>query len=135
MRKHFDMALPWSNSFSFTNMLVVLDVAFFRIFLLYSFFIYFFMLLFFAPAYIPFVAFISFTAYTCSGILQLLIQLYYSDRQFEDFEILMSTFIMYPYRFLQKIIRLLSVTEEFFLRRSYHDKYVPRRVGDATIQW
>ncbi len=135
MRKHFDMAIPGSDSFSFTNMLVVLDVAFFRIFLLYSFWFYFIWLLLFCPEGIPLVMIVSFTAYTLSSMVQMSIQLYYSHTPLLDFEIMLYAFLMYPYRFLEKTIRLISVTEEFLFRRSYEDKYVPRRVGRETIHW
>lgn len=135
MRKHFDMALPGSDSYSFRNMLIVADVFFFRIFLLYSFFIYFVWLAFIRPQYLPFVMFVSFVAYTLSSMVQLTVQMYYSDRPAEDMEIMFYALIMLPYRFAEKVCRLFSVTEEFLLRRSYADRYVPRRVGDATIHW
>ena len=39
------------------------------------------------------------------------------------------------YQLFRKVARLLSVTEELFLRRSFHDNYVPPRVRDATWHW
>ncbi|MBS1258928.1 MAG: hypothetical protein MAG551_01992 [Candidatus Scalindua arabica] len=135
MRKHFDMAIPGSDSYSFTNMLVILDVFFLRIFLNYSFFFYFTTAILFAPAYSPLILSLTFMGYFFSNCLQMAIQLYYSEEPLEDLKILSASLIMYPYRLGQRIIRLISVTEEIFARRSYRDPYVPSRVGEATIHW
>jgi hypothetical protein len=56
------MAIPGSGSFSFTNMLVFLDVLYFRIFLCYSFFVYFTVTVFLHPLYIPLIFLLTFLA-------------------------------------------------------------------------
>ena len=135
MRKHIDMAFPWSDSYSFTNMLLNADVLFFRIILCYSFFLYFIFAIIFLPKFVPLIFFLTFAAYFTSNLIIMGIQLYYSDRPWHDLEVLTFSFIMYPYRFLQRVIRLCSITEEIFLRKSYKDPYIPKRVGKTTIQW
>ena len=135
MRKHLDMANPCSEHFKISNLLLILDVFYFRIFLCYSFFIYFAGALIFAIEYVPLILMLTFLAYFVSNLLIIGVQLYYSDRVFEDFQILISSLIMYPYRILQRIIRLISLTKELLFRESYTDPYVPKRVGKATIHW
>lgn len=135
MRKHVDMAFPWSNAFSFTNMLVILDVLYFRIILCYSFFIYFIGSMILTPVYAPLIFFLTFIAYFVSNLLIMAVELFYSKEPLEDLEILSCSLIMYPYRILQRIIRLISINEELFLRKSYEDPYIPARVGKATIHW
>ncbi len=135
MRKHFDMAIPGSKSFSFTNMLAIADVLFFRIILCYSFFIYFIYSLIFIPSRVPIIFTLTWCIYTISSLTIIMIQLYYSTNQVEDIRIMSYSIIMYPYRLLQRIIRLFSITEEFFFRKSYKDPYVPKRVGEKTIHW
>ncbi len=135
MRKHLDMAFPWNKSYSLTNMLVIADVFFFRIFLCYSFFIYFISMLIFSPAYIPLIFGLNFLAYLASNIIIMTIQFYYSFCPWEDFKIMCVSFINYPYKLIQKVVRLTSVTEEFLFRKSYEDPYIPKRVGKATIHW
>ncbi len=135
MRKHLDMAIPGSSSFSFTNMLAILDVLYFRIFLCYTFFIYFIGAFFLTPVYAPLIIGLTFIAYSIANLLIICVQMFYSDKQAEDFEILLSSLIMYPYRIFQRIIRIISINEELFFRKSYEDPYIPKRVGKATIHW
>jgi len=135
MRKHVDMAIPGTKHFTFTNMLVILDVLYFRVILCYSFFFYFIGALIFTPEYVPLILMLTFIAYFVSNLLIILVQLYYSDRRLEDAEILISSLIMYPYRILQRLIRLISMTKEIMFRESYSDPYVPKRVGKSTIHW
>lgn len=135
LRKHIDMAFPWSDSYSLTNMLVIADVFFFRIFLCYSFFIYFISAIILTPAYIPLILGLTFLAYCFSNLIIMVIQLYYSLDPWEDFKIMSASFINYPYKFIEKAARFTSITEEFLLRKSYEDSYVPKRVGKATIHW
>lgn len=135
LRKHLDMAFPWSDSYSLTNMLVIVDVFFFRIFLCYSFFIYFISAIILTPAYVPLILGLTFLVYFISNLIIMTIQLYYSPDQWEDFKIMCISFINYPYELMEKSVRVTSITEEFLLRKSYEDPYIPKRVGKATIHW
>ena len=39
------------------------------------------------------------------------------------------------YQLFRKVVRLVSVTEELFLRKSFEGNYVPARVREATWHW
>jgi cellulose synthase/poly-beta-1,6-N-acetylglucosamine synthase-like glycosyltransferase len=135
MRKHFDMANPFSANFRLSNLLVVADSFLFRIFLPFAFLFYLIFMLMFRAHLIPLVMGITWIVYAILNLMQIPLVLYYSDRKSEDARILLSTLVMSPFNILHRVVRLFSMLQEIFFRKSYTDPYVPQRVREQTIQW
>ncbi|MBN2713680.1 MAG: glycosyltransferase [Planctomycetes bacterium] len=135
LRKHLDMANPFSSNFRISNLAVIMDSLFFRVFLPFSFLVYFTYMLAYRAPLIPLVMGLTWIIYGVLNLLQIPLVLYYSDRKWEDAKILLATFIMSPYNILHRVVRLISMTQEIFWRMSFHDPYVPKRVREQTIKW
>lgn len=135
LRKHLNLANPFSHGFRLSNFFVVLDALLFRVFLPIAAVGYLFYMLFFHTGMLPLVALLAWSLYAVLNLLQVPLILHYSTNTREDAILLLTTFVLSPYHILDRTIRTIAIFQEFFLRSSYRDPYVPARVGAATIHW
>ena len=134
-RKHIDMANPFAANFSWGNLLLLLNVWFFKIFLLFIFWIAIVWRFLTWNVDAGFVLLTTYLLYQMFGLVKIAVLMYYSDRRLAD----LGTCIVAPlypvYRIWLCAARLVSVVEETLFRRSFQDNYVPPKVRAATIHW
>ena len=76
-----------------------------------------------------------YSVYAFCDLVQTAFVIYYSDRKKSDLWLGLISPLMPAYYFYQKIVTLIAITEEIFLRRSFRDSFVPERVRQATWHW
>ena len=134
-RKHVDMANPFAANFSWGNLIVLMNVWFFKIFLLIAFWVAVVWRIFAWDANAGFYLLTSYLLYQFFGLIKIGVLMYYSDRPLKDLGTCIVTPFHPVYRAWLCAARLVSITEEAFFRRSFHDNYVPPKVRAATIHW
>jgi hypothetical protein len=73
--------------------------------------------------------------YLAFELIQVLTNLYYTNDLGRDLVICAVFFLMPVYQLVLLAVRLVATTEEIFLRKSFQDNYVPKRVREATWHW
>ena len=134
-RKHVDMAAFWRPGFRFSNLCLLLNIWIFNILFLYGFWAYFLWFCFHADEQAINVLITTYFCYVSFHLVQAISVLYYSINRRRD-ALICSVLPVVPfYQLFRKVVRLVSVTEELFLRASFQDNYVPSRVREATWHW
>ena len=114
---------------------MLLNVWFFKIFLLFIFWIAVAWRILTWNIDAGFVLLTTYLLYQVFGLVKIAVLMYYSDRRLAD----LGTCIVAPlypfYRIWLCGARLVSVVEETLFRRSFEDNYVPPKVRAATIRW
>ena len=134
-RKHIDMGYVWSRNFRVSDFCVLLNAWVFQIALLYGSWIYLVGLCLSVPEDLGWVVLTGYVFYLASHLVQALTVLYYSSALARDALICTVLPLVPFYQLFQKVARVVSVTEEIFLRKSFEDNYVPARVREATWHW
>jgi len=134
-RKHIDMANPFAAHFRLDNFMLLLNVWFFHICCLFSFWVYVAWMLTHWNGDTRYALLTTYLCYMAFHVVQVVVLMYYSDRRRQD----MVTCLVVPFTPIYKIYlraaRLLAVCEETLFRRSFEDNYVPPHVRQATIHW
>ncbi|MDC0935014.1 glycosyltransferase [Pirellulales bacterium] len=134
-RKHSDMANFCSRSFCTSNVAILLETWFFRIFLAYAAAAATLIMTLFYPQWLGYTLL---TNYALCGILefsQWLVVMYYSPKPGRDAWTLLCLPLLPMYFVFLKAAALVAYTEEFLWRRSYRDSFVPTHVSRKTWQW
>lgn len=134
-RKHIDMAYFWSPGFQWGNFFLLANVWVFTIFCLYAFWAFVLWTLFHFRPHTTELTAAALLGYLLLHVLQVPTLLFYSTERWRDLAICLILPFYPLYHLADKVVRLVSVTEELFLRGSYHDDYVPARVREATWHW
>lgn len=134
-RKHSDMIDPFSANFNKSNALLILNAWIFKIGLLFAFWVYVGWILFNWDEYTPYILMLTYLVYQFFQIMQVIVLMYYSDRPLEDLGICLAIPFIPIYKFAIRLVYVVAMIEEIFMRRSYEDPYVPRRVRESTIHW
>ncbi len=134
-RKHIDMAFFWSPNFRFTNFLLLMNIWFYSIVCLYGFWLVAIGMVIRFNDDLWAVLVATYFAYLGIHVVQTAVVLYYSNARLRD-ALICSVLPLVPlYQTFRKVVRIVSVTEELFFRRSFDDNYVPPRVRAATWHW
>ncbi len=134
-RKHIDMAFFWSPNFRFTNFLVLLNIWFYSIVCLYGFWFVALMTVIRHSEDLWPILVATYFAYLGVHAAQTAVVMYYSNSRLRDALICSILPLVPVYQFYRKVVRLVSVTEELFFRKSFEDNYVPPKVREATWHW
>ncbi len=134
-RKHADMANPFAANFSWGNLLLLLNVWFFKIFLLLAFWVAVVWRALTWDRQAGFFLLTMFLLYQGFELVKIAVLMYYSDRRPKDLGICLVAPLQTIYRSWLCVARLVSITEETLFRRSFQDNYVPPKVRAATIHW
>ena len=134
-RKHIDMANPFSSSFSAGNFFLVVERLLYTIVLQYAFWIYSAWLLCTFPSHLPYILLTNYLIYLFLEIIQYLVVLYYSTNRVRELKIGLIVPLLPFYYLYLRAATAVSITEEFFWRRSFRDNFVPPRVRKATWHW
>src|SRR5262249_3473562 len=73
--------------------------------------------------------------YLVFELIQVLSVLYYSTALVRDALICGVFFLLPLYQIFLLVARLVATTEEIFLRKSFHDNFVPAKVRSVTWHW
>jgi cellulose synthase/poly-beta-1,6-N-acetylglucosamine synthase-like glycosyltransferase len=138
-RKHIDMAYFWSPGFRLGDFAVLLN-AWFNTVCLYGFWAY---ALYLGARAVngeltPDVGWALFTGLVCYLALHLVLTLtvlFYSEDRWRDALVCTIVPFVPAYQLFQKVVRLVSVTEEIILRKSFDDNFYPAHVREATWHW
>jgi cellulose synthase/poly-beta-1,6-N-acetylglucosamine synthase-like glycosyltransferase len=138
-RKHIDMAYFWGPNFRLGDFGVLLN-SWLNTFCLYGFWAY---AVYLAARVVNreltddfgWCLFTSLVCYAGLHLLMTLAVLFYSEDRARDGLICAILPLVPVYQLFQKVVRLVAVSEELFLRRSLEDNFYPARVRDATWHW
>jgi cellulose synthase/poly-beta-1,6-N-acetylglucosamine synthase-like glycosyltransferase len=136
MRKHGDLFSPLPQNFSLFNLLGAFDTIYFQLVLGLSLLFYLAYLFTYFGELASAILLSVYLCYVGATAIQMLIALLLSERKREDICLLLyiPVFPLYKGYFL-RMIRLAAYLDEFFFRRSYHDPYIPPRVGTKAVKW
>ena len=134
-RKHADMANPFAANFSWGNLLLLMNVWFFKIFLLLAFWVAVVCRAVTWDREAGFFLLTMYLLYQGFELVKIAVLMYYSDRRLKDLGVCLVAPLQTIYRSWLCVARLVSITEEAFFRRSFQDNYVPPKVRAATIHW
>ena len=129
------MAFFWQRNFRFSNFCVLLNVWFYHIFCTYAFWIYALWVVFHFEKERPWIILTVYLCYLAFHLAQIIAVLFYSRSRWRDLLICSVLPLVPIYRLFQKVIRLISITEEILVRQSYRDPFYPRHVREATWHW
>ena len=73
--------------------------------------------------------------YVVCDLFQILMLLFYSNNKLQDIKLAIASPLMPFYYAYQKVVTLIAITEELFLRKSFESNFVPERVRKATWHW
>ena len=127
------MGNPFAANFQWGNFFLILNVWVFKIGLLLAFWARILWLLLTWDGDSGFLLLTTYVTYQCFHILQVIALMYYSDRPLQDLPACVAAPLTPVYRTWLCLARIVSVTEETFLRRSFHDNYVPPKVRAALF--
>jgi poly-beta-1,6-N-acetyl-D-glucosamine synthase len=138
-RKHLDMACFWSPNFRLADFAVLLN-SWFNTFCVIGFWAY--------AVYLGAravhheltedIGWCLFTSLVCYLVLHLVLTLtvlFYSEARRRDALICAVVPLVPVYQLFQKVVRVVAVTEEVFLRKSFDDNFYPAHVREATWHW
>lgn len=134
-RKHIDMAYFWQPNFRWTEFVLLCERWFFNIVCVYGLWVYLVWLFWWMPNQAPYVLISLYLCYLAFEVIGPLVVLYYSNTPRRDAAIC-AIFPLVPlYQFFLKVASVVAITEEIFLRQSFHDDYVPQHVRNVTWHW
>ncbi len=134
-RKHVDLAFFWYGNFRVSNLLCLMNCWFFQIFCTYSIFLYWISLVLQTPQDLLWLTTATYLIVFVLHLFQSLLILAHSQHFYEDLIICLIIPVIPFFNACRKVVRLVSITEEFLLRKSYDDNYVPSHVRSATWHW
>ena len=135
-RKHIDAANPFNKHFRFSDFVMFLERWTFNFVLVYlsvAYWIYLFFVL--DPLVIFYLVILFYLIYAVCDVFQSAMVLYYSDNKLRDLKLGLVFPLMPFYYAYQKVVTLIAITEELFLRKSFESNFVPERVRKATWHW
>jgi cellulose synthase/poly-beta-1,6-N-acetylglucosamine synthase-like glycosyltransferase len=140
-RKHFRMAYLKSRKFRLSDLWLLIDSWFFNVIAVFAFWGWcFWLIVTFPHSETPGIVLgntisLLYVVQLCLELLQCVALMFYSERQGRD----LITCAILPfvpfYRIFLKAVRLVALTDELFLRKSYDDAFVPQKVRAATRRW
>jgi cellulose synthase/poly-beta-1,6-N-acetylglucosamine synthase-like glycosyltransferase len=135
-RKHIDAGNPFGKHFQIRTFLMMLERWTFNLVLVYLSVIYWIYMLFCYQGWqIGYVAFLFYLIYVTCDFLQVTMLVYYSDKKWQDIKLGLISPLMPLYYAYQKVVTLIAITEELFMRKSFESNFVPERVRNATWHW
>lgn len=134
-RKHFDMVNPFQADFNLTNALMIVDRWFYSIVLQYAFVVYMVWQAFHWHSSTLYQYLFYYLAYLVLEIIQLAFLMYYCLERTHVLKVGCIFPLMPIYYVWMRLVTLWAITEEFFVRRSYSDNFVPPRVRRVTWHW
>lgn len=135
-RKHIDAANPLNRHFKFTDFIMFLERWTFNFVLVYLSVAYWIYLVFVLdPLIIFYLVFLFYVIYVVCDFFQTAMLLFYSENKWRDIKLALVCPLMPFYYAYQKIVTLIAITEELFLRKSFDSNFVPERVRKATWHW
>lgn len=134
-RKHVDFGHFWAKSFRWRDFLLVLDRWFFNVVCVFTFCGYFVWLSLTGSADLVNVVLLLYLCQLGIEIVQAAILLFYSDDLPGDLMLLPVIPVFPLYQAFIKVADLTAILDETFLRKSYVDNYVPKKVRDVTWHW
>ena len=135
-RKHVDAANPFNKHFRFLDFLMFLERWTFNFVLVYLSVVYWIYVLCSRQLLVVgYLAILFYIVYVICDLFQVAMLLFYSDKKLQDLKLgLISPFMPIYYGY-QKVVTLIAITEELFLRKSFESNFVPERVRKATWHW
>ena len=135
-RKHVDAANPFNNHFKIRDFFMFLERWTFNFVLVYFNVIFCVYLLLFRELWLAACLFFLFyLTYVVCDLFQILMLLFYSNNKLQDIKLAIASPLMPFYYAYQKVVTLIAITEELFLRKSFESNFVPERVRKATWHW
>jgi len=134
-RKHIDLANVRSPGFRFSNLAILLETWFFRIFLAYAAAATTLIMAILSPQALCYALLTNYLAYVVLELSQWLVVMYYSPKPKRDAWSVLCVPLQPVYFLFIKAASLVAYTEEFLWRRSYRDTFVPAHVSRKTWQW
>ncbi|MEQ8209414.1 MAG: glycosyltransferase [Lacipirellulaceae bacterium] len=134
-RKHIDLANIRSPGFRPSNLAILAETWFFRIFLTYTAAATTLVMMVVNPQMLCYVLLTNYVVYVILEIAQWLVVMYYSPKPERDFWSVLCAPLQPVYFLFLKAASLVAYTEEFLWRRSYRDTFVPTHVSQKTWQW
>lgn len=134
-RKHIDIANVFSPNFQLSNLVMLLETWFFRIFLTFAALILTAWLMVSTPKTMCYIMLTNYFVYCTLEFLQWLVLMYYSPNPRRDGWSLLCLPLVPPYYLFLKFASAVAILEEFFWRRSYDDNFVPVHVRRVTWHW
>ena len=132
LRKHKGLLNPLS--FDGINFFAIMIPFFYRVVLLFTFFIYMIYMLAFGTKFYPIIFVITWLMYTCTTMFSLSISIYLSERRREEWKILLYVPLMPIYRFFIRFSRLYAYIQEIF-RIKYAEPFYPDKVWSQAPRW
>jgi cellulose synthase/poly-beta-1,6-N-acetylglucosamine synthase-like glycosyltransferase len=140
-RKHFRLAYLSSGKFRFSDTWLLIDSWFFNVFAVYAFWAWCFWMLVTFPhsdtpgAVLGNTLLLLYMVQLLLELLQCFSLIFYSGNLRRD----LLTCLILPfvpiYRIFLKAARLVALTDEILLRKSYDDPFVPKNVRAAARRW
>ncbi|MCA9239039.1 MAG: glycosyltransferase, partial [Planctomycetales bacterium] len=134
-RKHVDLANPRSPGFRVSNLAILVETWFFRIFLVYAAAIALPLMAILWPDRLGYALLTNYALCAAIEFTQWLVVMYYTPKPARDAWSLLCVPLLPAYFLYIKAASLVAYTEEFCWRRSYRDSFVPAHVSCKTWQW
>ncbi|MAT68121.1 MAG: hypothetical protein CMJ58_01205 [Planctomycetaceae bacterium] len=134
-RKHVDLADVRRPGFRASNLAILLETWFFRIFLVYAAAAATLYLGCLRPHMLAPALLTNYALCMALELTQWLVVMYYSPNPRRDARSLLCVPLLPAYFLFIKAASLVAYTEEFLWRRSYRDTFVPAHVSRKTWQW
>lgn len=134
-RKHIDLANLRSPGFRWSNLAILAETWFFRIFLTYAAAFSTLLMAIFNPQLLCYALLTNYLLYVVLEVAQWLVVMYYSPKPERDFWSVLCAPLQPIYFLFLRTASLVAYTEEFLWRRSYRDTFVPAHVSQKTWQW
>jgi len=135
-RKHIDAGNPFGKHFQLSTFLMMLERWTFNLVLVYmSVFYWIYLFAFHEGWQIGYLLLTFYVVYVACDFLQVAMLVYYSDKKREDIRLGLISPLMPLYYAYQKVVTLIAITEELFMRKSFQSNFVPERVRNATWHW
>lgn len=134
-RKHIDLANIRSPRFRWSNLAILAETWFFRIFLTYAAAVSTLLMAIFHLQLLCYALLTNYLLYVVLEVAQWLVVMYYSPKPKRDFWSVLCAPLQPFYFLFLRAASLGAYTEEFLWRRSYRDTFVPTHVSQKTWQW
>ena len=135
-RKHIDAGNPFNKHFKIRDFFMFLERWTFNFVLVYLSVFYWIYLLYCREMWeIGYLLVLFYLIYAICDLFQIAMLLYYSDDKLQDLKLALASPLMPMYYAYQKVVTLIAITEELFLRKSFESNFVPERVRKATWHW
>lgn len=134
-RKHADLMDPRLSHFRWQNMAWLMERWVFNIGLTYAIWAYAIWMCLSPSLQVINLLVLYYLVYVSLGVLQLIGVLYFSRNRKQDLWIGLSIPFLPFYHLFLRLVSLWAITEEFLVRRSFRDEFVPKHVREATWHW